>query len=135
MVYGPFDLEDAIAGELGFKLWLYTEPNNDYVFRGASIDGIHFYGYATLGDTQGWSDKVLDLANVPTLGNLLGEPQIWVALVFSSNSSVNYAEGGYVDDVVLRECLRGPCPSGNNVSLAPEGEHVREIPVTMMRTR
>jgi len=135
MYYGPFNLEDAITGELGFKLWLYTELYDDYVFYGASIDGIHFEGYRVSGNTQGWDDVVLDLADVPTLGNLLGQSQVWVALVFSSNSSVNYAEGGYVDDVVLRECLREPCPGGSNVSLAPGGEQVREIPATMIRNR
>ena len=129
LYYGPFDLENAIGGELVFKLWLYTEPD-DYVFRGASIDGIHFYGYATSGNSQVWNDKVLDLANVPTLGNLLGKPQVWVALIFSSDDSVNYAEGGYVDDVVVRKCFRGFCPSGNR--LAPGDGAVREVSVTMI---
>jgi len=71
MMYGPFNLQSALAGELKFKLWLYTELQNDTVFYGASTNGTNFYGYAVSGSTQGWTDKSLDLANVPTLGNLL----------------------------------------------------------------
>ena len=82
MMYGPFNLQSALAGELKFKLWLYTELQNDTVFYGASTNGTNFYGYAVSGSTQGWTDKSLDLANVPTLGNLLGRSQVWVALVF-----------------------------------------------------
>jgi len=131
MVYGPFDLRDVIAAELRFKLWLYTESDNDYVFRGASVDGVNFYGYATSGNTQGWVDKSLDLANVPTLGNLLGRSQVWVALVFSSNGSTAYAEGGYADDIVLRQCYR-ECPSGSSASGSGQ---TREVPVLVTRQR
>lgn len=132
MVYGPFSLADAARAELRFKLWLYTELENDYVFRGASVDGEHFYGYATSGNTQGWVDKSLDLANVPTLGNLLGRSQVWVALGFYSNGSVSYAEGGYVDDVVLRQCYR-ECPSGSSASSG--GGQTREVSVMVTRQR
>lgn len=135
IVYGPFDLEDAIAGELAFKLWLYTELDNDYVFQGASVNGDNFHGYAISGNTQGWVDKRLDLANVPELGNLLGRSQVWVAVIFSSNSSVSYAAGGYVDDVVVRECLRGPCPSVSTGSPSARDERGREIPVMLIRNQ
>ena len=126
LYYGPFDLEDAIAGELVFKLWLYTELHNDYIEYRASVDGVHFPGgYNISGNTQGWNEVTFNLADVPNMGNLLGESEVWVAILFSSNSSVNYAEGGYVDDVVIRECFRGPCPSGNQLTLG-EGA-VREV--------
>lgn len=46
-------LVDATRAELRFKLWLYTEMNNDYVFHGASVDGVNCYGYATSGNTEG----------------------------------------------------------------------------------
>ena len=122
LYYGPFDLEDVIAGELVFKLWLYTELDNDYVSYVASVDGVHFNGgYRISGNTQGWDEVTLNLAEVPNMGNLLGESQVWVAIIFSSNSSVNYAEGGYVDDVVIRKCFRGPCPSGDrSVDIYPK---------------
>ncbi len=133
MVYGPFDLQDVIAGELKFKLWLYTELQNDTVFYGASTNGTNFYGYAVSGNTQGWVDESLNLANVPTLGNLLGRSQVWVALVFASNGSTAYAEGGYVDDVVLRKCYR-ECPSGSGASTAAGGQ-AQEVAVMVTRNR
>ncbi len=133
LVYGPFSLMDAARAELQFKLWLYTEPDNDYVLRGASVDGVHFYGYATSGNTQGWADRSLDLSNVPTLGNLLGHSQVWVALGFSSNGSVNYAEGGYVDAVMLRQCYR-ECPSGSSASASGSGQ-TQEVSVMVTRQR
>ena len=109
LAYGPFDLEDALAGEFSFKL--DAEPQNDTFFYGASVDGTYFYGFVTWGDTQGWTDWSLDLANVPMLGNLLGRSQVWVAVVFYSGDSLAYPEGGYVDDVVLRKCIQEPCSS------------------------
>jgi hypothetical protein len=131
MVYGPFSLVNAARAELQFKLWLYTEPENDYVFRGASVDGVHFHGYATSGNTGGWVDRSLDLANVPMLGNLLGRSQVWVALVFASNGSTAYAEGGYADNVVLRLCYR-ECSSGSSASASGSGQ-VREVPIGVTR--
>jgi murein DD-endopeptidase MepM/ murein hydrolase activator NlpD len=134
LVYGPFDLEDALAGDLHFELWLDTEVQNDTFFYGASVDGTYFYGLVTWGDTQGWVDLSLDLANVPTLGNLLGQPQVWVALVFYSNDSLVYPEGGYVDDVVLRKCLQEPC-SGEGRWDVPGSGWFRERPVMMVWVR
>ena len=68
-------------------------------------------------DSQGWVDKTLDLSNIPTLGNLMGQSQVWVALVFSSNGSIAYPEGAYVDDVVVRRCYQGPCSSDGSSAL------------------
>lgn len=135
LYYGPFDLEDVIAGELVFKLWLYTELDNDYVSYVASVDGVHFNGgYRISGNTQGWDEVTLNLAEVPNMGNLLGESQVWVAIIFRSNGSVNYAEGGYVDDVVIRECFRGPCPSGSRLTVG-DGVVVEEISAPLILRR
>lgn len=103
MVYGPFSLADATASDLKFKLWLNSESNYDKLFWGASIDGFNFNGYVSSGNSSGWVDRSLDLADVPTLGNLLGRSSVWVALSFTSDISVNKAEGAYVDDIVLRK--------------------------------
>lgn len=133
MIYGPFSLVDAVRAEVRFKLWLYTEPDQDYVLRAASVDGINFGGIVTSGNTQGWVDKSLDLANVPGLGNLLGSPQVWVALAFNSNGTTAYAEGGYVDDIILRQCYR-ECPSGSSASPSESGQ-TREVSVIVTRQR
>ena len=113
MRYGPFSLSSTTAADLKFKLWLNSETTYDRVCRFASIDGVNYWGTCTSGNTSGWTDKVLDLSNVYTLGNLLGQPSVWIALVFYSDSSTNYAEGGYVDNIVLRKCPSGgTCPAG-----------------------
>ena len=44
-----------------------------------------------------------DLTNVYTLGNLLGQPQVWIAVRFFSDYSVTYPEGAYVDDIGVRK--------------------------------
>ncbi|MDP1546348.1 MAG: M4 family metallopeptidase [Anaerolineales bacterium] len=131
MEYGPFSLVGATAGDLNFKLWLNSEPVYDYVCRGASINGTNFYVTCTSGNTGGWIDRTLDLTNVPTLGNLMGQPSVWVVLIFYSDSSVTYTEGGYVDDIVLRKCPSGgTCPAGSSAVLPGAGKIV-ETPMQM----
>lgn len=113
MIYGPFSLAEATAGDLTFHLWLNSEIEDDRIFRGASTDGAHFYGYSTTGDSQGWVNKVLDLTDVPTLGNLMGQPNVWIGLIFASDSSTNYPEGAYVDDIVLRKYVSASSETGS----------------------
>jgi hypothetical protein len=108
MVYGPFSLVGATAGDLSFKLWLNTEINYDGVCYYASVDGYEFYGNCTTGSTSGgWIDRVLDLTNVYVLGNLMGRSNVWIALRFVSDGSVNYQEGAYADNIVLRKWVGG----------------------------
>lgn len=114
MVYGPFSLSGASDADLTFKLWLNAETNYDFICRLASINGTNFYGTCTTGNTGGWVARELDLTNVPTLGNLLGRSQVWIALVFDTDSSVTYSEGAYVDNVLLRKCI-GTCTGGGPV--------------------
>ena len=121
MVYGPFSLVGAAAADLSFKLWMNTESTYDYVFRGASTDGSHFSGYRSTGNSSGWIDKTLDLSDVPNQGNLTGEPRVWVAMIFSSDASINAAEGAFIDNVVLRKFVPAPGVStASDLSLAPE---------------
>jgi len=111
MIFGPFSLEGATAAELRYKLWLNTEEGPDRLCRLASTDGLNFAGTCTSGNTAGWTDRVLNLANVPGLGNLLGQAEVWIALEFTTDSVNTKPEGGYVDDVVLRVCPGGTCPT------------------------
>ena len=107
MVYGPFSLADATAAELTFKLWLNSELGYDGLCRLASVNGTDFYGTCTSGNTAGWVDKGLDLSNVPDLGNLIGRPNVWIAIAFSSDLDTTRAEGAYVDNILLRKFLPG----------------------------
>jgi hypothetical protein len=107
MIFGPFSLADATAADLTFKLWLNTQSGHDYAYKTASTDGTNFYGYYISGNSSGWGDQTLDLANVPTLGDLTGEANVWIALIFTSDSSTTYSEGVYVDNIVLRKDVPG----------------------------
>ncbi len=64
----------------------------------SSIDDFKYYGYSISGDSGGWHFESLDLTNVPTLGDLTGRPNVWVAFVFSSDGSFTN-ECAYIDDV------------------------------------
>lgn len=118
MIYGPFDLADATDAELLFWYWNLSESGYDYLFWGASIDGWNFYGHGISGDSGGWSYVNFDLTDVYTLGDLTGEPQVWIAFAFISDASVSYSEGAYVDDIVLHKVMGEsptptPTPDGN----------------------
>lgn len=131
MDYGPFSLVGATAADLKFKLWLYTESTYDYVAAYASIDGSNFYGTRWWGNSNGWVDGTLDLTNVYTIGNLMGQPNVWIRLRFYSDYSNTYAEGGYVDDVVLRKCPSGGTCLTASPSALPKGSRIFESPAEM----
>ncbi|NOZ06124.1 MAG: peptidase M4 family protein, partial [Chloroflexi bacterium] len=103
MVFGPFSLSDATAASLTFKLWLKSESSYDALCRLASTDGTTFYGACTTGNSSGWIDRELDLSNVYTLGSLLGRSSVWIELLWDSDSSITYANGAFVDNVVLQK--------------------------------
>ena len=48
--------------------------------------------------------ETLDLSNVYSLGSLIGQPNVWVAVRFQSDVSNTYPEGAYVDGLLLRKC-------------------------------
>jgi hypothetical protein len=81
---------------------------------------VFFNGLSTSGNSGGWVSERLDLANVPTLGNLLGRHQVWIAFIFESNDIATYPEGVYVDNMVLRKCLAARCVDA--AGMAPESD-------------
>jgi hypothetical protein len=112
LVTGPFDLSDAEAAEVDYQLWLNVEADNDHVGTYASIDGGYFWGWYYWGNSGGWQPGVFDLSNVPVLGDVRGQPQVWIAFAFTSNDSIHYSEGGFVDDVVVRKYIASGGSSG-----------------------
>jgi hypothetical protein len=122
MVYGPFNLTGVTAADLSFQLWLNSEAGGaDALCRFASIDNSDFYGTCTSGNSAGWVAKVLDLSNVYTLGDLRGQAAVWVALVFETNGSINFPEGAYVDNIVLRKCASGTCSAALSAAEVLDG--------------
>jgi len=103
MVYGPFSLVGATDAELNFYMWALTQINFDYFKYLASINGTSFYGWQMSGVWNSWTYRSFDLTNVGSLGNLCGQPQVWIAFQFKSNSSFTYDGGAFIDDVVLRK--------------------------------
>jgi hypothetical protein len=102
MVYGPFSLSGATDARVDFYRWLDTEQDFDYLEWRASIDGTNFYGWQISGYDPSWQSTYFDLKTVPTLGNLCGQTQVWIAFRFSSDASTEY-EGAYIDDVILQK--------------------------------
>ncbi len=101
MVYGPFSLVDAADARVTSYRWLETEASYDFLEWRAAIDGTNFYGWQFSG-TQDWTSDTFDLKTVPTLGNLCGQSQVWIAFRFASDETNEY-EGAYVDDIVLEK--------------------------------
>lgn len=135
MVFGPFSLEGASAADLTFKAWIYTETYFDYIYRFASIDGENFSGSGTSGNSQGWIDRTLDLSNVYSLGNLLGQPRVWIALVFESDDSLTRAAGVYVDNIVLRRNNARTAPSEGSPPGVSDSDQMVEVQRVMKLPR
>jgi hypothetical protein len=103
MVYGPFSLADATSASMSFWYKNLSESGFDYFGWYASVDGVNFYGYKISGDQNSWRSQVFDLTNVYTLGDLRGQPQVWIAFVFTSDGlySGPMYTGAFVDDVII----------------------------------
>lgn len=97
MVNGPFSTVGAKVGKLNFKYWNQSELNFDYLWWCASPDGVNFYCMRHSGNSGGWRSGLLNLKNVPGYGNMLGDPTVWAAWVFTSDIS-NVDDGGFVDN-------------------------------------
>lgn len=135
MTYGPFDLTDATAADLSFKLWMNAESTFDIVCRAASINGVDYYGTCTSGNTSGWVDRVLDLSAVYMLGDLRGQPDVWIMLEFYSDSLNVLTEGAYVDNITLRKCTLPMCMGMSDTESLTGDGRVVEFPrtVTLLR--
>lgn len=118
MIYGPFDLTDATAAEVIFDLWVDTEED-DVVTWGASTDGETFgWQQPIWGNYQAWFGGMrFDLARVPDLGSLTGQPRIWLAFHFVTNADGKTAQGVFVDNVTVRAHL-GPRPTPTPIPTA-----------------
>nr|NQU90421.1 hypothetical protein [Bacteroidota bacterium] len=101
MVYGSFSLADygISDADFSFEFKLACEEDYDQFFVGASIDGSNYYGVSW----DGFHEEIydFDLTDVYQLGNLIGEPEVWIAFVFQSDGSYGEIEGAQVDDVTI----------------------------------
>ena len=128
MVYGPFSLVGATDAELNYWLWLYSEYGWDFECVYASVNGGDFYGDCATGDSGGWLSQSFDLTNVYTLGDLRGQPSVWIAFRFVADESITFSEGAHVDDIVLRKCTFPSCPAVVNAMSGPGSGQFLEAP-------
>jgi hypothetical protein len=67
--------------------------------------------------------------------SLLGEPNVWVALTFTSDDSNNLPNGAFVDDVMVRKCDQASCPGLMAAGPAPAAPEAVDTPVYMRLQR
>ena len=112
LVAGPFDLTQGTDAQILYHAWIDTEYRSDTEYDvfwvGASIDGEYFWGENWAGNwagpngCNGWCNEMFDLTDVYHLGNLCGQPKVWVAFTFESDSHSSNDEGVYLDDITIR---------------------------------
>ena len=109
MVYGPFSLADAIAARATFAYWIDSETCCDRLRWSVSLNGVDFYGLSASGLSGGWLTRDFSFSDggVPSMPSMLGQPQVWFAISFESDSSVQ-KEGAYVDSVRIEKTLPPP---------------------------
>jgi hypothetical protein len=126
MIYGPFSLEGATSAEFSFNYWLNSELNYDHFKVLASINGSNFFGIQISGQDAEWRDYVFDLTNVYSIGDLTGQPQVWIGFLFTSDNTITCEAGVYVDDVVIRasasQTFTISASAGANGSISPSGD-------------
>ncbi|MBX7233866.1 MAG: DNRLRE domain-containing protein, partial [Caldilineales bacterium] len=99
-VYGPFDLRGATAASLTFYFWGRTETGFDSMFVGSSLNGEDFNGSRYWGDWRNGTDGNGYQRRTLDLSSRLGQGQVWIAFVLSSDYSITY-EGMTIDGVRL----------------------------------
>jgi Zn-dependent metalloprotease len=130
VVYGPFSLANSTDGLLEFYYNNVSETNFDYFKWMASVDGTHFYGFQFSGNSNGWKSESLDLKNVPTLGNITGRSQVWIAFAFITDSSVISGKGAFVDDVSIKRLINSSCTGvSGHVAGHIYGKNMNELQV------
>jgi hypothetical protein len=65
------------------------------------------------------------------MGSLLGQGNVWIAVLFESDGSEHFAEGAHVDNILVRKCpTGGSCPSVASAQSGPPGSQLVETTVT-----
>lgn len=101
MIYGPFDLSDAVMADAWFYLWREMEANRDYLAFEISRDGVAFQELARWSDVNTtWTFQDVDF------NEYVGDNSVWVAWRFYSNSSVT-RDGPWVDDITIWKYVPG----------------------------
>jgi subtilisin-like proprotein convertase family protein len=109
LIYGPFDLSDAVRAKVEFALWLEIEKDYDYLTLEISRDGITFDRLFTW---SGTGAPIWDSESI-SFDEYVGDDSIWLAWRFYSDASVTY-DGPWIDDVqILKQVAGAVTASGN----------------------
>ena len=108
LMFGPFSLSDALTATLNFDLWLWSALGDSFSW-GASTDGVNFYGPSLVDDQFEtiWGARALDLSAVPTLGDLRGQSQVWIAFTWQTDDFAETFQGVFVDNVRITKGIAG----------------------------
>lgn len=128
MIAGPFNMANAQAGQWKTTYRLNTQPYADPLCWLVSNDGRTFNGVCqTVSiDHSPWSERVIDFRNVPGKGNIMGSPQVWIALVFASDLGDSRPYGAYVDNVIVNKCTWN-CPAPAAATTVENGTTVQIV--------
>jgi hypothetical protein len=104
LVHGPLNLTGASEAWVDFYFRNESEVFWDRFSWMVSLDGIRYWGFYITGDQtngpygNGYNLMRFDLSDVFGLGDLRGEPEVWLAYLFNSDFS-NTGQGPFLDDV------------------------------------
>ena len=122
LLYGPFDLSDAIAAKVTYWSWSYTEYQKDTIYLGASTNPWLYWGERSSGISNSWRYKEFNLAYVPSIGSLLGEPEAYIMFSFESDASYTRPTGWLLDDIRIVKLVRGVSSTDASPAAQPPGE-------------
>jgi hypothetical protein len=113
------DLRGYTQGTLYFDFFENSQNGPDGLWVMVNTDGANSKGLFWSGDYRVPNRGLLNLANVPGLGNVCGSATVRIAFCFVSDGSVT-AEGAYVDNVRV-VCGSGPAVTGVTPNTASAG--------------
>jgi hypothetical protein len=133
IAYGPFSLADAIAANLRFRLWLNLAADPDDNFNiCVSSNGMTYDCWTLTYEPDPWGQVIFPLDN-PAVVDMRGQDNVWIALNFYSDPNVNAPEGAYVDDVLIRRCEAGTCPTSASAGAQPSAAQWRKVQPVRIR--
>jgi len=114
------DLSGYTQGTLYFDYYMNSQNGPDGLWVMVNKGDDNSKGLFWSGDYQGFFNRgLLNLTNVPGLGNVCGCSTVRIAFCFVSDASVT-AEGAYVDNVRM-VCGTGPGITSVTPAMAPAG--------------
>jgi hypothetical protein len=116
---GTINLSGYTQGTLYFDYFLNSQQGPDGLWVMVNRGDDNSQGLFFSGDYRVWNRGLLNLANVPGLGNVCGCATVRIAFSFVSDGATT-AEGAYVDNVGIA-CGTGPTITGITPNQASAG--------------